>query len=207
MPGHQIMNRHGALTRRQRHQRATCLHLRQCLRPRTDACERDAKHRTHRSANGFSIERITGLLVEQHTSRTERGRVAEDAADVVGIVDSFEQQERPWTGHGLGAGSLRRSMNQRQAPAVNIDTGQLAELIQSRLYHRHFGANARQRTGEIASRRVADQDRMQFVPPVLDHPANDQASFGNEQPMRTQELTIRDPAIQRRTRVHTISDG
>jgi hypothetical protein len=47
---------------------------------------------------------------------------------------------------------------------------------------------------------------MQLEPRIVDHPADDQAAFGDEQTVLAQQLAVRNAAIERRARIHAATD-
>ena len=53
----------------------------------------NAEHLTHRDADRAPVERIAACRVEKHAVDTERGCAPEDRAEVLVVVDAFEDRE------------------------------------------------------------------------------------------------------------------
>ena len=72
------------------------------------AGERHDKRCGHRRPDRLAIQRVGRCLVQHDGAGAKRCRVAEDAADVVGVGDAFEQDDRSASAtvccHGSGCG-------------------------------------------------------------------------------------------------------
>ena len=84
---------------------------------------------------------------------------------------------------------------------MNVVTGDAEEVGGIADIDRHLRRDGRDRRLEASPRRLADEQRLHAVAPILDHALNDEPPFGDEQSLRSAQLRVRHAAVARDPRI------
>ena len=112
----------------------------------------------------------------------ERRRVAEDAADVVGVGDRLQHQDEPGLVRAdAHASRLRRTLDERDTAAMDVEAGDLAERLRSDRHRRARADRVARAHPELLLSRLAQQHRPDAVAAGFDQTADDEAAFRDEE--------------------------
>ena len=84
------------------------------------------QRRSHRGSNRLAIERVAARRIKGDAVRGKCGGAAEDAADVVRVADSLEDDQRSRRGDRGNAGA-RRTFCEGEAAAMEVEAGHLRD--------------------------------------------------------------------------------
>ncbi len=156
----------------------------------------------HGGADRLAVERIAAARSEHDGLRAERRGVAEEAADVVGVVhalgDHHQVERRPR--QGLES-ARQRTRRQRQTTAMDVEADHAVHHRLRHHEHRRRRIQNGERRGHGRGRRLGEQQRVEQVASSAHQPIDHQAPFGHEQPAGDQRLWGGDVAVSLEPRI------
>ena len=182
-------------------------HARQGVGPRLEARPRHHQRRAHRRPQRLAIQRIDRRGIEQHAGRAERLRVAQDAADVVGLGERFDDDQRTARRRGGDDRARvlrRRPLGDRQAAAMEMEAADRVDDLGRGEVERQIRTGVEAVGGLRAQRGeagLADEDRADRVAGEREQPGDDQPALGDEQAAPPHELGLADGAVVEDARV------
>src|SRR5206468_4066023 len=99
-------------------------------------------------------------------------------------------------------GPRRKALHERQAAAVKIEAGDVEEVAGIAEEHRHVGADG---GCKRLQRRIVYEHRSHAISRILEDAPHDNASFGDEQSLSTQQIGVRDLPVSINPRIASAS--
>jgi hypothetical protein len=149
----------------------------------------------------LAIQRVAARGTQQDAPSPECRRVAEDAADIVGVRHAFEHDEHPGRREKNVKGRCRRPVHERDASAMHVVAGDRCQLVSAGNEYRHLRVEPGDRRAELALGGLVHQHGLHAIPPVFDDAPEYVAPLGDKQPARTQELAVAHALIRGNARI------
>lgn len=170
--------------------------LHQAIGPRLEAGERHAQHGAHRGPNGLAIEGVAAAWTQQDRGDAEGGRIAKDAADVVGVGHTFENDDDTGVTQQIGPRRRDGAVHERQTTAMKVETGQGGERGRVAHEHRTLHDTGLECRSQGVERLLIEEAGMNAVPRVCEDASHDEAPLCDEQAARPQQLSVGDRLVQ-----------
>ncbi len=191
-PRREVMNRDGGGIRDERRNLKPLLAKPDAdLRPGRGSRKRHVEDGSHRGSQRFPVERIAAPLV-QHDSFDAKSRCRpKEAANIVRIPNTFEPEKAMRAEERVDRPRLR-ALRESQAPAMKVEAG---DRVQQRLSGNVNRAVERGNQGRQRGKgRRRQKNGVYAVIRCGNQPFEEQSSFSNEQPLRSQPDVVADTA-------------